>query len=204
MSSEMAPSEMAPSSKLSSTVMKQVKEGTQCFSKGLPIALLIIPLSLFLMSPSRDKALYAGGALFAFIFGLLLVSGSADPGIDKPAFLGNHISFYGIALGYFAGNLLAKAYFEEKLGNMLSVFVMTCILCVLLSWSLYSENMNRVPIEIASSFAGIFFGVLIGMTFTYFSLQPKKAEEEKEKSIMCRTYKDGNLVHSETIIPEED
>ena len=203
MSSEMS-SMSSMSSSMTASVLRQVKEGSHAFSKGIPIALLVIPLSLFLMSPSRDKALYAGGALFAFILGLLLVNSNANPGIEKPAFLGNHISFYGIALGYFAGNLLAKAYYEEKLGNMLSVFVMTCILCVVLSWSLYSENMEKVPVEIASSLAGIFFGIIIGMIFTYFSLQPKKVEEEKEKSIMCRTYQDGNLVHSETIIPEEN
>ena len=180
-------------------IIKNLNDSLSCFTKGLPIALIVIPTVLVVMTLTKNSALYCGGAFITFILGIVL----HDPqyihkGALPSAMLGHYISFYGVALGYFSGYFLMTSMYSQKIGNLLSVFVTTLILAILMSWSLHSDSLNDVPDEIGSTLAGLCVGGFIGMLFANFihNLKKKKVtdDEELNTQVICRTYQDGLLI----------
>ena len=188
-------------------IIKNLSDSLSCFSKGLPIALIVIPAVLVIMTLTKNSALYFSGAFITFILGIVL----HDPqythkGAAPAAMLGHYISFYGMALGYFSGYFLMMSMYSQKIGSLLAVFVTTLILAILLSWSLRSDSLNDVPDEMGSTLAGLCVGGFIGMLFAHFihNLEKKKIQDDEELNtqVVCRTYQDGLLIDEQKTSPE--
>ena len=180
-------------------ISKDTFQGLILFSRGLPINLVAIPLAYAIMIPNKTNLLYAVGGFLTLFFGIILHDTEFKyEGKLPKVFLGKFISLYGLTLGYFSGYILLKAIYNKKIGNLLSTFVTTIILCILLSWTLYHDNMDKVPQEIASSLAGVCVGGFIGMYFYHLDYNLKKEaqkdEIEKNTEVVCRTYQDGLMV----------
>ena len=149
------------------SINSQYRANTKPFVDGLPTALLIIPLSMFLLSPTADRGMFLFGAVFTTLIGLLFTP--AMGGADH--FMSNHPSFHGIALGYMVGYLLMENVMLSKLGSMLSTIVMGIMLTVLLTINLFYDSVSK---EILHVGLGVILGAIIGMFFCYAAFKALK------------------------------
>ena len=136
------------------------------FIESIPTAFLVIPLSLFLLSPTLSRGVFLFGVIFTSIIGAVLTP------IGNPNnFLNNKPSFHGMALGYIIGYLLMENIISSKLGSMTSTLIMGMILCILLTISLIS---NPVPKDLLYMGLGCIGGIVLGMIFCYGEYEAQK------------------------------
>ena len=174
--------------------VKQLKDSSISFVKGMPLALVILPLILLLTQPNMEKAMYLGGSLFVFVVASLFIN-KGTTGTTSFSFDGNYISFYGIVLGFFMGNIFLQNMYAFKLGNILSTFVLSLNAVVLTAWVVTLDNTDETAKELGSTLIGLFIGGAIGIFFAHltYNLRNKKDKNEKTETV-CRTYEDGILV----------
>lgn len=178
--------------------MIQYKESINSFTRGLPVALLTFPFINFMMHPSHTRGIQTAGALTTALIGFLFTNPNSTSSQSeyKKCFLDNYVSFYGMTIGYFAGYKFYISIHEKKLGNLLSIFLMTLIISLLVASILRYDSLNDVPFEYANILIGVIIGSIIGMFFSYIS--SRYNEEEKNKinhaEVVCNAYEDGNLL----------
>ena len=186
----------------------QSKEGFESFIRGLPMCLLI-PLYLFMMNPTTENGVFATGAMISLIIGIFSIPGekidSANSAANSAAnstklpnaFLGNTISAYGLAIGFMGGYKMLDGVFNSKLGNILSSFLVTLIVGVIVSWGLHIDDANKVPAEIANTFLAISVGAAIGgySAWVVHYLQKQKLKKEEKSKVLCTAYKDGSVIN---------
>lgn len=182
------------------TVLTQTAEASHCFARSLPVALVATSLAVTTMRPSKENGMFFGGSVLAFIVGTLFIGddgATSVPSSKYPrAFLPNNVSFYGIALGYFAGYILMISFHEHKIGNVVASFLIMLILALLVSWSLYHDQPQEILLEFGRTMGGVCLGGLIGILFAHFTHRITQNKEE-DTEMVCRTYKDGLLIHEE-------
>ena len=190
----------------------QTKEGFELFIRGLPMCLLL-PLYLFMMNPSTENGVFATGAILSLIVGIFSIPGEKIQKIDittnsavnstvnstklPNAFLGNTISAYGLAIGFMGGYKMFDGVFNSKLGNILSSFLITLIVGVIVSWGLHIDDANKVPAEIANTFLAISVGAAIGgySAWVVHYLNKQKVKKEEKSKVLCTAYKDGSVIN---------
>ena len=182
----------------------QSKEGFQSFIRGLPMCLLI-PLYLFMMNPSTENGVLATGAMISLVIGVFSVPGekmdnsnNSNNSTKVPnAFLGNTISAYGITIGFMGGYKMLDGVFNNKLGNILSSFLITLIVGVIVSWALHIDDIDKVPAEIANTFLAISVGAAIGgyTAWVIHYLNKQKIKKEENNKVLCTAYKDGSVIN---------
>ena len=163
------------------TIMKQHFESIKyqyianydLFIKSLPTSILLIPLIIFLLSPSISRGVYLFGAIFISVISLTFT-----PISDPNNFITNYPSFHGLVLGYVVGYLLVENILLSKLGSMLSTGVMGLIMCSVLVLSLYNDS--EVSKQILNVGLGWILGILVGGFFSY--AEHKALEKEKNYS----------------------
>lgn len=159
-------------SKMIETIKSQYTENYKVFIKGIPTALIVVPLTLFFLSPSASRGIFLFGAIFSSIVALLFTP------IGGSHFLKNQPSFHGIALGYLCGYLLMENIIKSNLANLLSTVIMGIILTVVLTLSVFdSSSIYRELLHVG---LGVIIGTCLGMIFSYFSSQNEREIEETE------------------------
>lgn len=126
---------------------------------GVPAALVVIPMTLFFLSPSASRGIFLFGAIFATIVAMIFTQ--TDGNI---AFRKNNPSFHGIALGYVVGYLIMDNIQKSELGTMLSTCVMGLIIMALLTASLFSKEVFSAFLNVGT---GWLIGIFIGLFFSF-------------------------------------
>tara|TARA_Y100000389_G_scaffold204506_1_gene257510 strand:+ start:18743 stop:19411 length:669 start_codon:yes stop_codon:yes gene_type:complete len=157
------------------SISKQYKDNYKSFIVSLPIILILIPLSLFLLSPSKNRGIYLFGAIFTTVFALVFTNNNND---DISHFLANKPSFHGLVLGYAVGYLLMENILLSKLGSMLASGVMGLILCVILTISIDDSLSSHKVLNIG---IGYILGVFIGMFFNYADKKTNKNYKDEDE-----------------------
>jgi len=156
------------------TILNQYKENIKVFSLSLPSALILIPLSLFILSPTASRGIFLFGAIVTSVIALIFT-----PVGNPDNFMSNYPSFSGMALGYVVGYLLMENIMLSKLGSMLATSVMGLILSIILCLILYSEE--KVFDEMLNVGLGLFLGMAVGASFSYAEFKNNQKEETIKK-----------------------
>lgn len=153
------------------SIKGQYIENYKSFIMGVPTALVMIPLTLFFLSPSADRGIFLFGAIFASIVALIFT-----PPVGGNNFLKNNPSFHGIALGYIVGYLLMENIQKAELGSLLATSVMGVMLVTVLTVSMFdSSAMFRELLHVG---IGWFIGIFIGLFFSFTNHQTNKEKKQ--------------------------
>ncbi len=152
----------------SGDVSKQYSNNIGRLVKSLPSNLLILPLCIFLMSPSQSNAIFLYGAIFLSLMGMIT---TREVGIDEPDFIRNVPSFHGMALGYYAGYMTLQSFYKSKTAYVLSSVVFCIILSVILAAKLYGSD--AAGKNILNVGGGTLIGFFVGCLFSYFEVKSK-------------------------------
>lgn len=155
------------------SIKQQYIGNYKAFINGIPTAFVLIPLTMFFLSPSASRGIFLFGAIFASIVSLVFTP------IGGTHFIKNYPSFHGIALGYLVGYLLMESMIKSKLGSLLSTVVMGMILVVLLTVSIFEKS--SIYRELLHVGIGAIIGTFVGMLFSFISHQNSKEEEKGEE-----------------------
>ena len=158
------------------SISEKYKENYKAFSLGLPTAFILIPLYIFLLSPTADRGIFLFGAIMSSIIALIFT-----PVGNPDHFRSNYPSFPGIVLGYVVGYLMMENILSSKLGSMLSTIVMGSIFAILLCISIFDEK--EVYSQILNVGIGWIIGMGIGMIFSYFSEKDKKERKRNKVAV---------------------
>tara|TARA_Y100000389_G_scaffold204989_1_gene261696 strand:+ start:11697 stop:12281 length:585 start_codon:yes stop_codon:yes gene_type:complete len=152
------------------SIKTQFGENYPQFINGIPTAFILIPLILFLLSPSESSGIFLFGAIFTSIVALIFTNPKGK------SFCENYVSFHGLAIGYLVGYLLMDNIQKAKLGSMLSTCVMGLFIIVITTASLYkSSDIYKKLLHVG---VGWLLGIFIGMFFSFSRHQLKRYEEK--------------------------
>lgn len=158
--------------KVFKSIKNQYIENYKSFITGVPTALVIIPLTLFFLSPSASRGIFLFGAIFASIVALIFTP------VGGNNFLTNSPSFHGITLGYIVGYLLMESIQKSELGSLLSTCVMGIMLVVVLTVSMFDSS--SVFRELLHVGIGWIIGIFIGLFFGYCNHQTLKEKKHDD------------------------
>lgn len=158
------------------SIKKQYVENAYSFVNGIPTALILIPLTLFLLSPSSDRGIFLFGAIFTSIVALVFTPPSGGNNFSN-----NYPSFHGLALGYVIGYSLMENILLSKVGSMLSSCVMGMIVGVGMTVAL-STNAT-IANEMLHVGVGWILGIFIGMFFSYIQFKSKNPDVDSHTKI---------------------
>ena len=152
------------------SIKDQYLQNYNNFVISIPTALILIPLTVFFMSPTASRGIFLFGAVLSSILALIFT-----PVINSNNFVNNKPSFHGIALGYVVGYLMMENILLSKLGSMLATAVMGSILAVILTVSIYTDFIGTKILNVG---IGWIIGIAIGMFFSYSEFKNRQIEEE--------------------------
>ena len=121
-------------------ILNQYKENFSACTLSLPTALVLIPMSIFFLSPTASRGIFLFGAIVTSIISLIFTQ------TEGQHFMSNNPSFHGMALGYVVGYLLMENIMSLKPGSTLSTCVMGMILAVSVTVSLDTSRIRQVLI----------------------------------------------------------
>lgn len=143
-------------------IQLQSVQNYKAFITGIPTAFVLIPLSIFILSPDEEKGIFLFGSIFTIIFGLIFTSLTQNGN----NFLETYPSLHGLSIGYLVGYFIMDHINYSRPGSLLSALVFGIILSIIIIISLFdSRSIKQKFFHVGigfliGNFLGIFFGYL--------------------------------------------